>query len=145
MPGFQPPVHPFHMTVGEGHANQLKFLIAKSRKLFSDPLHGTVKFIDAPADTTLGWNHFADISLVTAQIHQSANAFFERSIAELMSVLMGFFLSLAAEQSGQCFRRQTGRHRLKQTQRKGVTAIWEVLMPPLCESPLVGRSAWPCC
>ena len=142
MSGLQSPVHPLHLTVGECHPDKSQLLIADSRKLFSDSLNGTVKFVDAPAASILGWNHLTHVTLLAAQAHKPADSLLEGTIANLVSVLARFVVRLALEQRRQGLWRKTGSHRLQQVQREGVTAVWKVLVSLLGKPPLVGGSAW---
>ena len=45
----EPPLHPLHLAIGKGVANQLEFLVADTGELLGDSHHGTVEFTHDPA------------------------------------------------------------------------------------------------
>ena len=63
------PLHPFHLAVGEGVANQLEFLVADAGELLGDSHHRTVEFTHNPA-VAVG-AEFRHVALVAAQVDQA--------------------------------------------------------------------------
>ena len=49
MLSLQSPMHPFHLAVGKGLANQLKLLVANHRVFLGDALHGAMELTQTPA------------------------------------------------------------------------------------------------
>ena len=81
----------------------------------SNPLHGAVKFTDAPTRTSWGWLHVADVTLFKAKIHKRTDALFERCVPQLFAIEGGFLYGLLTQEISHDLRRQGCCHGLKQT------------------------------
>lgn len=140
MPLLKPPVHPFHLTIGEGLAQELQLLIAHTRKLFGDAHHGTVEFTDHPA-IAIG-TALRHVTLAAPQLHQLFEALLEGAAAELAAVDVSFLTSLLGEQSLNGARGQVARHRLEQAQGEIFTAVRELALALGGELPAVAGASW---
>ena len=132
------PLHPFHLAVGKGVANQLEFLVANAGELLGDAHHRTVEFTHNPA-VAVG-AEFRHVALVAAQVDQAFEPLLEAALANPVAIVAGFLESLVFQQVLNQLWRQAAGHRLQQAEGEMLTAIGELPLAFAGEMPAV---AWP--
>ena len=135
-------MHPLHLAVGEGAADQLQLLVADDRELLGDAHHRAVKFADDPGSGGVGiGQQFGHETFEAAEVDQALEPLLQGGLADAAPVTGGLLLRLEHHQILNLAGGQGGGQGVEEAEGKIAAAIGEAAAAGLGEAPAVAGAA----